>query len=68
MGTASTVDAAQEFLRALRCFSSQQAQTELDGSSCARACGARNDLLFLRFTARLRSPRFPVGKLRVISC
>jgi hypothetical protein len=31
---------------ALRCFSSQQAKTELDGSSYARACGARNDLFF----------------------
>jgi hypothetical protein len=67
MGTAGTADAAQEFLRALRCLSSQQAKTELDGSSYARACGARKGLFSLGLSARLRSPRFPFGKLRVIS-
>jgi len=51
---------------ALRCASSHQGQKRLAGSSCARACGARK-MFFKHLTARLRSPRFPFGRLRVVS-
>jgi len=36
--------------------------------AAARNPAAQGDVLFERFTARLRSPRLPFGRLRVISC
>jgi hypothetical protein len=55
-----------EFLCALRCIASRQAKTGLAGSSCARACGARNGktpncifsmLIQLSNTHDLRTPQ-----------
>jgi len=65
---------------ALRCIASQQAKTPAGGSSCARIStpprearvrdpgpAAQGIVLAAACMARLRSPRFPFDKLRVIS-
>jgi hypothetical protein len=62
------VKRAVNFLKcALRCASSHQGQKRACWEQLRASLRRKEDVLFKHLTARLRSPRFPFGRLRVIS-